>query len=280
MPNKRGSDFTKLLEQLRVLSLQLTETLPEDATEFRKKKARAALTEVYQAIHSLSDGLDPVQKPGFVFDPTDPAVAARIAGIALVAQPRRKLSSVEKSYGSGVYALYYRGSFKLYAPLSGKEHPVYVGKADPANDGSRTPEEQGVQLEKRLNEHRKTILSAEKTLNIEDFDYRSLVVRTGWEDSTEKHLIKLFRPIWNKETRICSGFGKHGDSSKTRKHPNSAWDILHSGRRWTKNNKTKSKRSPDDIAQDIRNHIEKHPPTESIEHALRMLLAQMGNSPR
>ncbi|MBM4094762.1 MAG: Eco29kI family restriction endonuclease [Planctomycetes bacterium] len=54
----------------------------------------------------------------------------------LLAQPRRPLKDVPRFYGSGVYALYYRGDFDAYRPIANTETPIYVGKADPAEHGA------------------------------------------------------------------------------------------------------------------------------------------------
>jgi Eco29kI restriction endonuclease len=56
------------------------------------------------------------------------------------------------------------------------------------------------------------------------------VVQTGWETAAEDYLIRLFRPIWNRETKIIQGFGKHGDAPTTRRNRVSSWDVLHQGR--------------------------------------------------
>ena len=67
----------------------------------------------------------------------------------------------------------------------------------------------------RLNEHRKNIAKAASTLRLDDFEYRALVVQTGWQSAAENYLIDLFKPIWNNEVGICYGFGKHGDAPET-----------------------------------------------------------------
>ena len=59
-----------------------------------------------------------------------------------------------------------------------------------------------------------------------------LVVQSGWETAAEDYLIRLFRPIWNKETKILYGLGKHGDSAETRTNKRSLWDTLHPARVW------------------------------------------------
>src|SRR5262249_46995737 len=152
------------------------------------------------SVGSLLDRLDPVAQPSSVFDPGNPKVVGRFVSLALVAQNRVPLADIPKFYGSGVYAIYYKGSFPLYRPLSATETPIYVGQAAPASNHARTPREQGQRLSSRLSDHRKNIGKAESTLILNDFECRSLVVQTGWETAAEDYLIHLFRPIWNSET--------------------------------------------------------------------------------
>src|SRR5258707_92768 len=75
--------------------------------------------------------------------PADPKAIGRMVSIALLAQPLVALTDVRPAYGSGVYAIYYRGNHPLYGGISGSETPIYVGKADPANDDASTTREQG-----------------------------------------------------------------------------------------------------------------------------------------
>jgi hypothetical protein len=58
------------------------------------------------------------------------------------------------------------------------------------------------------------------------------VVQSGLETSAETCLKNFFLPVWNSETDICYGIGKHGDDSKTRANKRSPWDTLHPGRPW------------------------------------------------
>ena len=60
----------------------------------------------------------------------------------------------------------------------------------------------------RLSKHRRNIERAISTLRIDDFECRMLVVQSGWETAAEDYLIRLFRPIWNKETKILYGLGE------------------------------------------------------------------------
>ena len=87
-----------------------------------------------------------------------------------------------------------------------------------------------------------------------DFEQRSLVIQSGWQSAAEEYLIGLFRPIWNKETKICYGFGKHGDASKTRANQRSPWDTLHPGRSW---------------AHDDTNLLDAHPRHQIVDNIRR-----------
>ena len=208
------------LEQLAVQLKELSEKLAEEEASqvpaSRAKRVRKTISEAYEKLRMVMDDLDPIKHPGFVFDPSNPNVVGRIVGITMIAQPRKPLANVDRFYGSGVYAIYYNGDFPAYAAISRREHPIYVGKADPADAGSKTARDQGDKLSLRLNEHRKNIAKATTTLRIEDFEYRALVVQTGWQSAAESYLIDLFKPIWNNEVNISYGFGKHGDAPETR----------------------------------------------------------------
>jgi len=144
--------------------------------------------------------LDPILRPRSVFDPSDPETA-RIVALTLVAQERVPLAALKEFYEAGVYALYYRGDFEAYRPLATADHPLYVGKADPASQSANEPTVHKSRRWGRLNEHAKNISKATTTLNI---------------NAAERYLIRFFRPIWNSETKICYGLGKHGDDAQTR----------------------------------------------------------------
>lgn len=237
---------------------------------------RNAISEAYVEIKKVIDDLDPVKHPGFVFDPANPNIVGRFVGITMVAQPRKPLANVDRFYGSGVYALYYNGDFPAYQQISRKEHPIYVGKADPVDQSSKTAIEQGDRLSARLSEHRRTISKATTTLSVEGFEYRALVVQTGWQTSAENYLIHLFRPIWNNEVGICYGFGKHGDAPETRANLRSPWDTLHHGRDWAHRDTTmKDARSKERIVADIASHLQQNPPFTSIDQILRLFLDEM-----
>jgi hypothetical protein len=268
------------LEQLADQLKKLSETLArEEASQLpapRARRVRKTISEAYDKLRKVIENLDPVKHPGFVFEPSNPNVAGRIVGIAMIAQPRKPLTAVEKFYGSGVYALYYHGDFKAYRGITKKEHPIYVGKADPADPAAKTAIEQGERLAGRLNDHRKNIAKATTTLRVEDFEYRTLVVQTGYQTAAEDYLIHLFKPIWNNETDICYGLGKHGDDPGTRANLRSPWDTLHPGRDWAhRDPKMKDARPADRIMQDIAEHLQKYPPLASVDQILRRFLEEM-----
>lgn len=231
----------------------------EDITGQPAKKARRHLNKAIERLRQLADQLDPIQHPPFVFDPTSPEIIGGLIGRALLEQGRQPMASIAKFYGSGVYALYYRGSFPAYKPIRGKETPIYVGKADPPTPDAKSFIEQGPRLATRLAEHAKSIRAAGTTLHLEDFDCRFLVVQSGWQRSAEDYLLNHFRPIWNSKT--CFGFGKHGDDPSTRGNTRSPWDSLHPGRPWA----TKAGNKPNplttaQISEQIAAHFRQFPP--------------------
>lgn len=240
----------------------------------RQRAVDGEIRRLISELEAARSTIDPVAHPTSVFDPSNPKVVGRFTALALVAQPRNRLAELAAFYGSGVYALYYRGKFPLYGPLSGSETPIYVGKAGPAMEGARTPQEQGKRLSARLNEHRKNIEKASASLDIADFDARFLVVQSGWEQSAEDYLISLFRPIWNNEVDILYGLGKHGDSATTRANKRSPWDSTHPGRPWAKATREDA-RSAERIAADVTTHFGSHPVFRTTSELLDTFLAEL-----
>jgi hypothetical protein len=268
------------LEQLAAQLAEISEALAgEPASHLstsRVKRVRRIITETYDKLRKLVEELDPIKHPGFVFEPSNPNIAGRIIGLALIAQPRKPLPTIERFYGSGVYALYYHGDFDAYRAITKKEHPIYVGKADPGSPASKTAMEQGDRLANRLNDHRKNITKATTTLRVEDFEYRALVVQTGYQAAAEDFLKELFKPIWNSETRVCYGLGKHGDDPGTRANLRSPWDTLHPGRDWAhRDPKMKDARSKKQIFKDITEHLAKYPPLDSVDEILHRFMEEM-----
>jgi hypothetical protein len=225
-------------------------------TSAARRLIDANIREIMASMNDMLRGLDPVRHPDFMFDPGNPAVVGRFIALAMIAQPRAALADVGSFYGSGVYAIYYNGDFPAYASIKGLETPIYVGKADPETDTAKTPVEQGQKLAGRLKDHSRNIKKASSTLMIEDFEYRSLVVQSGWQGAAEDYLIHLFKPVWNNETGICYGLGKHGDDPGTRSNLRSPWDTLHPGRDWAhRDEKMQDARPREQIISDLARHF-------------------------
>lgn len=263
---KASLDFEGFSLQLR----DLLERLPDGPIDSpplgskRLKELRAEIEKVVSRLKALSSEIDPVRMPQLVFDPSEPSVIGRLIALTLLEQPRHALAGVEPFYGSGVYALYHKGPFEAYTPITGSDHPIYVGKADPATHDASSAMEQGDRLSRRLAEHAKSIRSAGSTLAIEDFDCRFLVVKSAWQKTAEDYLIGRFKPVWNSETKVCYGFGKHGDSPSTRSNTRSPWDTLHPGREWaTRSGNVPNAKSIQRILLEIKAHFEKNPPLSS-----------------
>jgi len=262
MPRRPSSPLEAALGDLERLVAQIESAdTDNDATTVRR--LRMSIEASARRLVDRAKALDPVRRPEAIFDPTNPKTAGRFVALTLVAQPRHGLGSLQEFYGAGVYAIYYKGPFEAYAPLCGVDHPIYVGKAEPQDPAAKDAIGQGVKLFGRLNEHAKNIRKATSTLSIDDFECRFLVVQSGFQTAAEDHLINFFKPIWNSETSICYGLGKHGDSASTRANKRSPWDTMHPGRKWA-DATTEDQRAPELIRQRIAEHFTRHPPCKDI----------------
>lgn len=267
---------TDLIARLRQDLNELTALTTDRRLAQRARKAvDSEVREIIVELDKLLQELDPIRQPAAVFDPGNPKVIGRFIALALVAQPRLPLATIEKFYGSGVYAIYYRGSFPAYTPLAGQETPIYVGQAAPQVNNARTPMEQGARLSERLATHSRNIQKARATLAIEDFEYRALVVQSGWETAAEDYLIHLFQPIWNNETNILYGLGKHGDAAETRGNRRSPWDTLHPGRTWAGSDRLVDARSSDQIVSDLNRHFRATQLFGSIDEVLKEFIDEL-----
>lgn len=228
---------------------------------------------------AVASSVDPVRRPTFTFDPADPVIVGRFIAMMLAAQPQSPFGDLEKFYGSGVYAIYYSGPFPLYKPLSRSQHPIYVGKAVSGDEKASNPIAQGTTLWARLSEHMKSINKASSTLKISDFACRFLVVASGYESAAESYLIRMFRPIWNTEMRLCYGIGKHGDTATTRTNGRSPWDTIHPGRPWAGKTLADQK-SPARISTELSDHFRKHKPYRSLDAILKHCLLESRQLPK
>jgi hypothetical protein len=235
------------IEAIDVLSL------PERDRKRLLKRLRDALT----LLQDFTDRLDVVQQPPMVLDPHHPDILGGWIAQAMLQQSRHPMSAIPLFYGAGVYAIYYNGPHPAYQQIRGRDTPIYVGKADPLTTAAALPIEQGLGLTKRLSEHAKSITRA-ANLDIADFECRFLVVTSGQQTSSEEHLLEFFQPVWN---RVIKGFGKHGDSAKTRKNQRSQWDTLHPGRGWADEaGNTPNAQTAEQLIEKIRGHFAAHPP--------------------
>lgn len=265
---------------------QLRESLSRPAA----KKTREALYNLREEIAKAAAALDPVREPASWFDPANPYTAGRLVAVALLAQPRVPLNLISKSYGAGVYAIYYTGEHPIYRPISGTETPIYVGKADPSFGTASSPREQGQTLYGRLADHRKVIRAVERwvsdknlmkpehPLYIADFECRRLVTATNAQTYAESHLISLFEPIWNKETRICWGISMHGDT-EGRNNTRPPWHVLHRGVSWAMADKRLNSRSLARIVDDIGKHFDKKPAFLSEGQIIEQFLKAFAQDP-
>jgi hypothetical protein len=194
----------------------------------KRKHLRSLLDRARDVLDGLASQLDPISAPPVMLDPYQPDVVGRFIGTEMLRQPLQPLGDFTKFYGSGVYSIYYSGPHRAYQRISKTDHPIYVGKADPDEPNAETPRNQGVKLAGRLMDHAKSI-AAVSNLELGDFRFRCLVVRSGLQKAAEDFLINQCRPVWND---VIIGFGKHGDSATTRANTRSEWDTLHPGRRW------------------------------------------------
>lgn len=247
------------------------------------RRIRKGLADHVVATEAARAATDPIITPRASFDPSDPKVVGRMVALALLAQVRVPLNTIEPTYGSGVYAIYYEGDHPLYQAISGTETPIYVGKADPASGDASTVREQGPRLTGRLLEHAGTIATAANyietvapagihPIRLEDFTCRRLVCATNAQLVAEKHLIGMFWPLWNSETKACWGMSKHGDSAKTRSNKRSPWDVVHPGRQWALDELLVDSLSPAEIRDRINAIIARVPPRTDHANLLEEVL--------
>ena len=178
--NVSRNNLKESLERLRRDIEDLASSLSQAELSSRiRKTVETEVESLSKRLGEIHEQLDPVHQPTAVFDPSSPKTIGRFISIAMIAQDRVPLADVEPFYGSGIYAIYYKGEYDLYKPILGTETPIYVGKADPATSVAEDPREQECRLARRLGDHRKNISRAATTLDISDFDCRWLVVSSG-----------------------------------------------------------------------------------------------------
>jgi len=269
MGTRRRSRESQLVEDLREKIRQIVEEAKIEGSSLTGRSRRELIDIIDKSVNELTEvltELDPTKQPTSIFDPADPNTVGRFIALALVAQERKPLATVEPFYGSGIYAIYYNGEFSLYEPIRKTETPIYVGKTAPEVSHARTAREQGTKLAARLTEHRRSITRAASTLNISDFEFRALVVQSGWETAAEDFLVKTFHPIWN---NLVYGFGKHGDAAATRANRRSPWDTLHPGRSWAGALTLVDAKSREQIERELEDHFTSHQVYDDIDSVLK-----------
>lgn len=280
MARNRAKPEQIAIKELRERLGRLRELLPT-LSRLAAKKAAHELLALMDEIEETRASADPIKDPGAPFDPSDPDTAGRLVALALIAQNRVPLDRVGRTYGSGVYAIYYRGDHPAYTAVSGSQTPIYVGKADPKNSNASTPREQGPKLYGRLADHRRMIKTVGEyaqrkhlpyPLRIEHFEARRLICATNAQLVAEKHLIAMFRPIWNNEIGICWGISKHGDAAVTRANKRSPWDVLHPGRVWAMADSLVDSMTAEVIERRVAEHFEQNPPYRETTDIVRGFL--------
>lgn len=265
MPTSKntGTSIKEVSKQIKQLRRSIADFNPEPETaESDSATLRKFVIESGKLLSELSDfreAISPVHFGSIGISLGRSDGIAKFFAFSFVNQPKRSLVELSDSpfYGSGVYAIYYVGNGeKAYRALSGTETPIYVGKSTPRNANAETVEEQGQALYKRLKEHAKNI--GKTHLDLADFEYRAAPIQTGMQGAVEDFMIRLFKPIWNKEIKICFGIGKHGDNASTRRNKRSPWDTMHPGRSWARNT-AEDQMTRSEIEAKIASHYAEYP---------------------
>ncbi len=268
------SSLSDLLHQIRELK-NLIHGFDMDETSIKPERMVTNIVNesgtLIRELTKLREKISPVRfgRIGITLGRSDSI--AKFFAFSFTSQEKRPLDSLADSpfLGSGVYAVYYNGkSEQAYLPISSTETPIYVGKADPRNPQAETTEEQGNTLFLRIRYHTKNMIKA--NLPLKDFSYRASPIQSGMQSAVEDFMIRLFRPIWNKEIKICYGIGKHGDSATTRANRRSPWDTMHPGRKWAEATTT-DQIQRHEIEAKIAEHFKTHPIVRDKEHLLKLL---------
>ena len=271
---------------------RLTEALNDVVKLAQVSGSTTLATRIRRALHDFANQVenaraitDRIRLPKVTFDPFEPKTVGRMVALATIAQPRVPLSGVPDAYGSGVYAIYYVGDHPLYSAITRTETPIYVGKADPLQPTASGAREQGARLTGRLHEHADTIAEVDKyaearklveglnQIELTDFDCRRLACATNAQLVAEVHLIRMFWPLWNSQTKACWGMSKHGDSASTRKNKRSPWDVVHPGRPWALDDRLENSLSPEEIRNRINAVLVRTPPRQDYAALLGEMLA-------
>ena len=224
-----------------------------DLAQARKGKAKLlrSIEDAMSRLAELERLVDGVVVPSEVFN-LDPFTLGEVVAHRLRNMERVPLPSINEFYGSGVYCFYYHGDLSCYLAIKNSECPIYVGSSIPRVGFAETPKRQGTKLYDRITEHLEKSIKKSRNLKPEDFTCRFLVVQSGLEKAAEDMLIRHYLPVWNKETKVCSGIGKHGDQARKEK---SKWDVLHGNRPWAAGSQSLQQATSEKIEKAIEEHF-------------------------
>lgn len=274
MSDSPHSEIRQKIAEIESLGNELREVLRKHRDGFAqpiRDKLDAKLAELVGCLIEARKILDIGKHGKIALSLGHPDAIARFYAFSLVNFDRVALEETAENrfYGSGIYAIYYKGTeIPSYVPLSDSETPIYVGKAVPGDREAEFTEQQGPALWKRLREHLKSICNG--GLNPSEFEVRYATVQSGMESAVEDFMIHFFKPIWNKEIKVCFGIGKHGDAATTRANKRSPWDTMHPGRAWA-DATIADQSSRKEIEAKIAAHFESHPPIQSREQLIHSL---------
>jgi hypothetical protein len=247
------ASVSEALKTLRALAM------PDEASVRGLRSNSRALKKLLGDMHATQDHLlrleraiDAILVPDHVFDLTKPETVAEVVVYKMEQQGKEPLASIQPFYGSGVYALYYHDGLSAYEAITRSECPIYVGSAGPETSNAPSAKLQGTKLFDRIMEHLKKSISQSRNLKAEEFCCRYLVVQSGLEKAAEDFLIRRYSPVWNKESKVCSGIGKHGDVARREL---SDWDVLHGGREWAGTQTSRSGKTPAVVEGNIVAHF-------------------------
>ena len=244
------SELMKALRDFALPDEATVQGLRANAHRMRKMLGDMAATQEH--LLQLERALDAILVPPHVFDLTNPETIGEVIVYKLEQQAKEQLSAIQPFYGSGVYILYYHDGIVAYAAITGTNCPIYVGSAGPETPHSATAKLQGTKLYDRMMEHLKKSLRRSRNLTADEFFCRYMVVQSGLEKAAEDFLIRRYSPVWNKEARVCSGLGKHGDKARQEL---SDWDVLHGNREWAEGQKSRSGKTPEIVEANILGHF-------------------------
>lgn len=220
----------------------------------RMRRMHQEMAATQEHLLQLERALDAILVPAHVFDLTNPETIGEVIVYKLEQQTKEQLSAIQPFYGSGVYILYYHDGIAAYEAITKTNCPIYVGSAGPETPNSASAKLQGTKLYDRMMEHLTKSLRRSRNLTADEFFCRYLVVQSGLEKAAEDFLIRRYWPVWNKESKVCSGIGKHGDKARQEL---SDWDVMHGDREWAGGQTSRSGKTPEIVEANILGHFQR-----------------------